>query len=180
MYLKAAATTQSFLQHRLYLLMKTEFWSFAGKHNLLTEHCHHLHGLLIHKKRLSSGAGHETFTNQPEQHDSELSIFRHWLFTPYATATSQAREQTHTWHGTITRFIPLFKTHYFPDSENKWIVMVLAYVSEMSLNCSCRCISLPTEPNKNTLKPSCPCFRAIFTLLQGTMILHTLKRATKR
>lgn len=53
-------------------------------------------------------------------------------------------------------------------------------ICEISFNSSCRCISLPTEPDKNILKPSCQCFRAIFTLLQTTVILHMLKRETQK
>lgn len=31
-----------------------------------------------------------------------------------------------------------FFTHYFPDPEKKWIVMLLAYVSQIRLSCSCK------------------------------------------
>lgn len=94
------------------------------------------HGLLIHKNacflqldmRISQICG--STRNVTQYCPSSLGTRP---FTPHATATSQAREGSHRtwtqgWHQAATRFLLLCKTHYIPDSEKKWIIMLLAYV----------------------------------------------------
>lgn len=141
-YFRAATTHQPFLQTDIiFLWRRPEFWCSAGKHKLLTELCH---SLLIHKNVFCSWTWE--FHKWATAPAMWLSIVHHLqvpVFTPHATATSQAREQSHRtqtqeWHQAVTRFLLLCKTHYFPDPEKKWIIMLLAYVSEIRLRCSCR------------------------------------------
>lgn len=112
-----------------------------------------------------------------------LSIVQH-LWAPDRSlhmqpATSQAREGSHRtrtqgWHQAVTRFLLLCKTHYFPDSEKKWIITLLAYVRFILV--ALADVSCATNKTRQIyFESSCMYFCAseVFRLAQTTSVLHS-------